>query len=687
MVNKSSLVRFVRSLRLMESVWVVPVVVLSIIASMTAWFAYEEYKRALEREYSILEAHVRIAEGQMNGLLRHIEHVLKQVAERRKAYPAHGLADMEALLALHKKDLPEVRTLAVTNAEGRIVASFDPVLKGFDASRRDYFTAHRDRLHEPNFHITRPFRSFFGDGSVVFSVAIRDDGNRLLGVVIAGVSHRFFEHVIAQVRPPQQGGMVAVFNRHGDLLCRLPHPNRFLGTSIAGSDAFQRYLNSDLPMVRSISVALTDGVERLYVHRALGNTGLGLAVGVPLAQALAEWRINVILRALIVGLVAAVTLFLAWKAHRRQEEILEGKAFTEQLIETASVMVVGLNPRGEVVTFNEAAEQISGYRRDEVLGRTWFDCAMPAPTYAEACRMFRTAKRTGHMPRSLEYPLVTKDGRQRTIVWRNSVILKDGAMKVSISFGIDITERTQMEKIRRNAEVSHRLVCLQEEERRRLAIELHDRTSPNLSALEINWRLLANSVRPHADGETAHLLDDASALIDDTIESIRTISTEFRPAVLDHAGFWPAVEGYAQHFSRRTGIAVRAEADRTTPRLPPEVETNLFRIVQEALANCAKHSRAKQVRIGQVRSGNCIKLAIVDDGAGFDPQRPREFGKTAGHGLLTMQKRAEFIGGRFSLESRPGKGTQIAVEVLAMDAAESSGMTGDCPRGWESMAG
>ncbi|MDP1524960.1 MAG: cache domain-containing protein [Rhodocyclaceae bacterium] len=523
----------------LESVWIVPAFVLSIIIAMTVWFAYEERQHALETEYAILEAHARIADSQLAGLLRHIRQALRQVAAERAGIPRHALPDHAAMtLDQVKQELPEIRSIVILNAAGRAVTSLIPTLQGFDASQREYFTAHRDQIIDSNFHISRPFKSSFGDYSIVFSVAIRDEQNRFLGVVAAGVNYQFFDSVMQQVMA--SGGdysVDAIFNPQGDFLYRSPDPEKYVGFNMGKSAQFQNYLNAKQPMVRSIGVSQADGVERLYIHRSIGNSGLGVAIAHPLNNVLAGWWRNLLLRTLIVALAISATLFLVWRVHLRQREI------------------------------------------------------------------------------------------------------------------------AAMETIKRDAEVARRLVMIQEEERCRLAVELHDRTSPNLSALEINWRLLADATTRRSTEEAAQVLDDAAALLDDTIESIRTISAEFHPPLLDQSDFWITIEGYAQHFKRRTGIAVQAECAQSALRLPPVIETNLFRIVQEALTNCAKHARAKSIHIRQVINGNEVKLIISDDGAGFDPQHPPK----SGQGLRTMQHRAEFIGGRFSLESQAGVGTQIAI--------------------------
>ncbi|MDD5249046.1 MAG: PAS domain-containing sensor histidine kinase, partial [Rhodocyclaceae bacterium] len=354
-------------------------------------------------------------------------------------------------------------------------------------------------------------------------------------------------------------------------------------------------------------------------------------------------------------------------AHRRQKEVLASREFSYQLMETANAMMVGVDAAGRVIVLNKAAEHICGYRRDELLGRDWFETVMPRQRYPEAwagfCRMHEAG---GDVARSFEAPILTKSGEERIIAWQNSSIKEHGALAATLSFGIDVTERGQLERTRQKEEISRRLVAIQEDERRRLAVELHDRTSPNLSVININFKLLADSLPGPAADRFAALLEDTSATLEDTIASVRAISTDFRPPLLDYAGFWPAVEGYARQFSRRTGIAVQTEGNALAARLEADVETNLFRIVHEALANCARHSLAQTVAIRQARNGDVVTLAIADDGVGFDADAGGP-----GHGLMTMRRRAEFIGGTFRLDTRPGHGTRIVVEFVAQAPAET----------------
>jgi two-component system CheB/CheR fusion protein len=157
----------------------------------------------------------------------------------------------------------------------------------------------------------------------------------------------------------------------------------------------------------------------------------------------------------------------------------------------------------------------------------------------------------------------------------------------------------------------------------------------------------------------AERMVDNRALVEDTTASIREISSELRPPALDYAGLIAAVEAYGAQFSRRTGIAVEVNALGRDMALAPDIESTLFRIVQEALTNVAKHAQAATVDIEICLQGPPLCLNVVDDGRGFDPLTT----PAQGLGLINMREMAEFAGGSFTLESSPGEGTRIHVEI------------------------
>jgi PAS domain S-box-containing protein len=228
---------------------------------------------------------------------------------------------------------------------------------------------------------------------------------------------------------------------------------------------------------------------------------------------------------------------------------------------------------------------------------------------------------------------------------------------------LEKAERERMAHAERLNELTQRLAGVQEAERTRLSGELHDRTSSNLAALGLNLSTIAQALPAPLSPVLEALLEDTRALVNDTTASIREICAELRPPVLDYAGLLGALERHVQQFGRRTGIAVSVERTQLRTRPSHEHELLLFRIVSEALANCAKHARAKSIRIALANEGQRVVLTITDDGVGFDEGGLLRSGKPRGLGLVTMRECAELAGGSFHVESGPGRGTKIEVRV------------------------
>ena len=234
---------------------------------------------------------------------------------------------------------------------------------------------------------------------------------------------------------------------------------------------------------------------------------------------------------------------------------------------------------------------------------------------------------------------------------------------------IDITQRKLAETKRISQsllieELSHRLVQAHEQARRRFSRELHDRTSPNLAALRLNLDIITQAA-PELLATPAYSdrIEDTRALIKDTTLSVREICAELHPPALDAGGLLGVVQSYAQPFAKRTGLQVRVQCPHEEVRLAPNLELALFRIVQEALTNCAKHAHAKVVLVRLQLDSQPKLLSVLDDGAGFELPAQGETGQARGQGLRNMKETAEFVGARFGLESVVGRGTRVFVEI------------------------
>ena len=219
-------------------------------------------------------------------------------------------------------------------------------------------------------------------------------------------------------------------------------------------------------------------------------------------------------------------------------------------------------------------------------------------------------------------------------------------------------QRERTEYAERVAELSRRVVSAQEEERHRLAMELHDQTAANLAAINLNLKVFAMSV-PATDPDTQRLLQENSALLSETVVTIRGFCSDLRPVLLDYAGLGAAIRSAAAQFESRTGIRAEVDDGGLAERCDPDIESGTFRIVQEALVNCGKHSGAANVRIQIAVHGDRLQVEIRDDGKGFDLEALGTRSQAPGHGLLNMRDRAALAGGELRVESAPGEGTRI----------------------------
>jgi signal transduction histidine kinase len=209
------------------------------------------------------------------------------------------------------------------------------------------------------------------------------------------------------------------------------------------------------------------------------------------------------------------------------------------------------------------------------------------------------------------------------------------------------------------AELLRKVISAQEEERRRIARELHDETSQSLAALTMSLDAAAAELPP---GTPRKRLEDARGIAGRAITEVHRLLFDLRPSVLDDLGLASAIRWCTERTLEPLGIAVRCEFSGLESRLPPELETTLFRVVQEAVNNIARHAGADTVLIQCAVRDAVATVEIEDDGRGFDPARPAPTEGT-GLGLAGMRERVTLLGGTLAVESAPGEGTRLCASV------------------------
>ncbi|HKG53271.1 MAG TPA: PAS domain-containing sensor histidine kinase, partial [Anaerolineales bacterium] len=288
--------------------------------------------------------------------------------------------------------------------------------------------------------------------------------------------------------------------------------------------------------------------------------------------------------------------------------------------------------------------------------------------------------RTGE-PMKFERGLVT----QERVLELYALRVEDGTnRRVAVVFN-DITERKQAEEalqalnlqletrvVMRTAELqesqrrlqilSQRLVEVQEEERRAIARELHDRVGQSLSALNINLIIMRNQLLPDSLERVASRFDDSMHLVGETITLVRDVMSNLRPAVLDDYGLEAALQSYVDEYRSRYEIKVVLEKSaQPILRLGPSIEMTFLRIAQEALMNIARHANASQVTLSLWQEGDSICMTIQDNGTGIVSWQ--EANRPGSHGLTIMRERAEAFGGNLKVSSVPGQGTRVEMSI------------------------
>ncbi|MDP1611692.1 MAG: PAS domain S-box protein [Sulfuritalea sp.] len=370
-----------------------------------------------------------------------------------------------------------------------------------------------------------------------------------------------------------------------------------------------------------------------------------------------------------IWLLGLTTIYAFWFVARRRIVEQAGLEADRRENETAfAAMAEGAvitDAEANILWVNDAFCSIYGYTRAEVIGqnpRILKSGRHDAAFYGE---FWRQLIETGHWRGEVWNKRKTGEIFPEELSIR-ALRGPDGRIVRFISIFSDITERKRnedelrqqrqqlVESETRLRELAEFLQTVREEERARIARELHDEMGQALTALRLDLGWLRNKCQP-LGMPTAERVGSALGVVEHSIVSLRRISEDLRPAMLDSLGLAAAVEHHVTKFSERTGIACRLSMNREEFELDDRLATTVFRIVQETLTNVARHAGASDVtvRIDEVDDG--IRLTIQDNGRGISDAKDK---KT--FGLLGMRERIAMLGGRLEIESRPGKGTRIA---------------------------
>lgn len=341
------------------------------------------------------------------------------------------------------------------------------------------------------------------------------------------------------------------------------------------------------------------------------------------------------------------------------EALRESEEFRSSLLQNSPNPVIVLNPDSSIKYVNPAFEKVTGFSFSELTGEKapypwWPDDALEKRLRDLHRRMLKGATQ-------VEAAYKAKSGERFWVEMTFVPVKSNGELKYCLSSWI---ERTVQKRLKDDLDFYVREITkAQEEERKRIALELHDGTIQDLFSLLTNIDEIIK-VHDESPGRCVQQLDQLKAKIDSIMDEMRSFTHELRPALLDELGLIPALEMLVEEYAASDKLDCRMKVIGDKRGLPPEAEPLLFRIVQEALCNVRKHSGAKLAMIKVKFTRGQLRLYITDNGCGFELPKPMcslvHSGKL---GLMGMQERVRLLNGSFSVKSEPAGGTTVAVEV------------------------
>jgi PAS domain S-box-containing protein len=344
------------------------------------------------------------------------------------------------------------------------------------------------------------------------------------------------------------------------------------------------------------------------------------------------------------------------------EAVRAASVYARGLLEAGLDPLVTISHGGRITDVNAATEQVTGVRRERLIGSDFCDY-FTEPDKARAS--YRKVLAEGSVR---DYPLTIRHASGRTTdVLYNATVYRDeaGAVLGVFAAARDVTERRQAEE--RLADYREKLrsmaseVSLAEErQRREIATQLHDRIGQELAMTKMRLAALRAAVAGHP--EFAGAVAEIYKLVEDTIRDTRSLTFEITSPILYELGLEAALGWLAEEAEKRHGLSVRFESDQAPKPLSDDLRVVLFQAVRELLLNVAKHARAKQVEVRMRAGRKDLRITVEDDGVGFDPADvQRRLIRGGGFGLFSIRERLEYLGGAFEMKSAPGSGTAVTL--------------------------
>lgn len=584
-------------------------------------------------------------------------------------------APIQFLLQSRIIDLPQVKSMFIVDRNGMVVNSSRRDLDApFSVASRDFYR-YFQTPDAGDLYVSRPERARL-DGQWTYYLAIPflDAADRFRGLIVVAVNIGYFEELYQSIGLDSVS-RILLLNRDGVVMASNSLDQERLGESIDEKSVIAT--TKQAPNGEAVVATQDEAGEHWYsAYRLVAKYPLIVSTSVKQREALIPWqRVAVsiaVSTAIAVIFMVFATFMIIMNLLRKERMALALRESDERLrymVQSVRDAMLSIGASGKITLFNPAAERIFGLNGQDALGHDFSRILLE------------------HQPRSLVWPLINYVNTGLASPPGSSILAIVSLMRAGVEFPVelslstsmfhgepqvtvglrDLSERQQaeyelVESNRQLQALSAALETVREEERSRISRELHDELGQALTGLrmEISWlgtRLQA--LQPEMENKVTSV----KKLIDTTIASVRRISSELRPLVLDDLGFAAAASWYVDQYATRTGIAVHLTLPDRDPENGGAVATTLFRVLQESLTNIAKHAGASNVYVRLALVDNWWQLSIQDDGIGFDGEAQ----KPAGIGLAGMRERAQILGGSFALTAACGQGTLVEVRLPVED--------------------
>jgi PAS domain S-box-containing protein len=328
----------------------------------------------------------------------------------------------------------------------------------------------------------------------------------------------------------------------------------------------------------------------------------------------------------------------------------------EELFTNASDAIWVHDMNGKIVIANRACEKVSGYSPDDLIGRNVV--AFMSPEARTIAREIRTKLMKGQaLDQRYDQRLIKKDGTESIVELFTRLIRADGKPIGFQNIARDVTEER---RLRDNLRLQiHKTLMAQEEERKRIARELHDDIAQSILLLSRQLDILISKNDSKIPKAAVIELEHIENIANDAYKSIQRYARDLRPSILDQMGLVAALNWLSEELGKELRIKTSVKSDKL-PQLPSEIELAMFRIAQETLNNIRKHAQASAVNIIVQLTSNNLKMSITDNGKGFSTSRlTGDLAKEGKLGVLGMEERARLIGGTLQIKSEHGRGTTV----------------------------